>query len=222
MIARTSLSRFDLLLSRDAFRRMKEEYFLNRVTDYASYRGCRQAQADKYCRPCSELFDPHWFQPTVVSHTHNSSFGQCMKSGVNSEGMWACGVCEVSPHLFLMSNRRYVLVSSSMLNNAYQYIEYFHLPKDAMHMDFICIPGATLKVMLRALAAETTNSSTPMDILFAGGHNNLLRYQTYDMIKRDMDRIVSWVKYQDRFHPGQSNTVAFATLLPLPKVTTPL
>ena len=62
------------------------------------------------------------------------------------------------------------MVSYSMFNNAYQFIEYFNLPKDAMHMDFICIPGATLKVMLQELAAETTNSLTPT------------LYQTYDMI----------------------------------------
>lgn len=201
--------------SKAAFNRTMEEYLKNRTNAYG------HLNLDRFCRSCSELFDPQWFTPTVIQHKHNSSIARCVNLGVDDSGMWACGVCESSPHPFLMSDRRSILVTSSMLNDAYKSIEQYGFQKDAMHVDYIGIPGATLQVLLRALAAETTHSSMPMDILIAAGHNNILRGHTIEELKNDMDRIISWTSYQNSYHPGTYNTVAFVTLPPFPKVVNP-
>ena len=58
---------------------------------------------------------------------------------------------------------------------------------DPIHIDYITIPGATIKDLHHAFLAEYGNVHRPIDVLLVAGLNDVLKGSTSDQILKDME-----------------------------------
>ena len=151
----------------------------------------------------------------VVYHKHFSSMflRDCM--GVNkSPGDYYCPTCKAS-HSSVQNTRRKVCLSSSMLHEfwAPKYSTTTIYEGDRSHIDYITIPGGTVRDLTNAWKIEMFQETGPMDVLLLAGLNNLIRGDKPDTILRQYDHLVQYVMYQaHKFHPELHNTCTIGTL----------
>ncbi len=58
---------------------------------------------------------------------------------------------------------------------------------DDIHIDYITIPGATVRELEHVFIAEYSNVHRPLDVLLVGGLNDILREATDSEIIEDID-----------------------------------
>ena len=100
---------------------------------------------------------------STVCHTHNSSKNYRISALANIWGNYHCFTCKNTPHLHKIGTRYPFLVSSSILNN-WQGLRIMNgYQGDKIHVDYITIPGATVKELEHPFLAEYSNSCWPIE-----------------------------------------------------------
>ena len=110
-----------------------------------------------------------------------------------------------------------ILLSSSTLNEWQGKRYQNQYAGDTLHVDQLCIPGATIKTLTRALESEYAFNPVPIDVLLVGGLNDLLRDKSARSIEDDL-RVLQ--RKVEELVPGETNTLAIATIFCPPKYTT--
>ena len=80
---------------------------------------------------------------------------------------------------------------------------------DLIHLDYITIPGARMKVLHHALMAEYSKVNLPIYVLLIGSLNDILKDQTSEEVMADIKLFRNFVM---SLQGGMSNTFAIATL----------
>ena len=188
--------------------RMSRDISGGQARDRAYHRGKPK------CSICS-YNQHHEEDRQVVYHRHFSSMfvRDCMEVN-KSPSDYFCPSCKAS-HSSVQTTRRKVCLSSSMLHE-------FWAPKhntttiyegDKSHIDYITIPGGTVRDLTNAWKTELFQDTGPMDVLLLAGLNNLIRGDKPDTILRQYDHLVQYVMYQaHKFHPELHNTCTIGTL----------
>ena len=101
-------------------------------------------------------------------------------------GAYPCFTCEKTPHSFKIGMRYPIIVSSSILNHWQGRRSANLYPGDDMHIDFITIPGATIKNLHHAFIYEFKGLYRPVDVQLVGGVNNVLRGRTAEKVLADI------------------------------------
>ena len=173
-----------------------------------------------YCSLCSELkLDCENLRPSVIKyHQHISSLQYRINTPLDRFGQYCCPQCELNPHYFKCGVRYPILVTSSTLSqwqgrnwraraaNAYK--------GDQIHVDQISLPGGRIRDLRSALRAEYSESELPLDILIAGGLNDLNCNSSADTI---IQELANWKQEIETWNPD--STVAICTLPYPPSLT---
>lgn len=103
-------------------------------------------------------------------------------------GNYPCFTCSGTPHSckVLVGVRNAVLVSSSTMNNCQGRRSFHGYQGDPIHLDYITIPGATVKELHHAFRAEYGNIHRPVDVILVAGLNDISRVSSADKIIRDI------------------------------------
>ena len=89
---------------------------------------------------------------------------------------------------------------------------------DAEHIEYITIPSARINELTTAWEVEYINDPRPLDVLFVGGVENVVKGAKTESIMRAFKHFVDLVTWQGRFHPNKPNTCGIATLSYPPKL----
>jgi len=150
-------------------------------------------------------------------HVHHTSRGQRHSLPTDGYGQYPCITCKVSPHPVKAGERYAIYLSSSTLANWQGRRSKNGYTGDDIHLDYLCIPGGTIKTLRHAFAAEYQYFWKPMDVVFASGLNDLLRgYDAADMWA-EIKVFKEYVQELGKKH-GHENTFAVCTLLYPPKL----
>lgn len=131
---------------------------------------------------------------STVCHTHNSSKNYRISALANIWGNYHCFTCKNTPHLHKIGTRYPFLVSSSILNN-WQGLRIMNgYQGDKIHVDYITIPGATVKELEHPFLAEYSNVHRTLDVLLVGLLNDVLCGATDSDIMEDICHFRNSVK----------------------------
>ena len=90
---------------------------------------------------------------------------------------------------------------------------------DALHIDWLTIPEGKISDLITAWEIEYLQETRPMDVLFVGGLNNIIRGHTGPSILRALTHFMDLVRWQgEQYHPEFPNTCGIGTLLYPPKL----
>ena len=131
---------------------------------------------------------------------------------------YLCPTCS-DTHPAKPSDGLNICVSSSQLHN-------FHLPReegvtcppDTSHVDWVTLPGASLRELEFAWSVDYHHQATAMRILLVAGLNDLIRGGSRHSVMQDIERFKQTVDWQNRHHPRALNQFAVAPLLLAPKL----
>ena len=175
---------------------------------------------NRYCSTCSEFSS--LVKPGVrpIFHQHNSSKNYRISAPVDLNANYPCTTCAATPHSHKTGIRYPILLSSSILNLWQGRRTENQYPGDDIHIDYLTIPGATIKTLHHALLAEYESAYRPIDVLLVSGLNDILRGRTSDQVISDMERLVSAVMDLPRSNDcGALNTIGISTLPFPPKMS---
>ena len=198
-------------------RRSGEEtmYINGKHHNYRDIRSMNQ-QLARYCEICSEYKFNRDIQPTPCFHTHNSSKNYRINAPLDVWGNYPCYTCTSTPHSCKIGVRYPVLVTSSILNNWQGMRSTNDYPGDPFHIDYISIPGATIRELHHAFRAEYGNTHRPVDVILCSGLNDVINGSTSDQIMEeiyDFDKTVRSICFGDNSAYWSSFA---ATTLPFP------
>ena len=170
-----------------------------------------------YCSVCSEALSNKKRVP--IYHHHNSSLRERLYCDMDSRGWYNCGKCETDPHPYKIGERYAVLVTSSILNkwegnrreNGYR--------GNALHTDFIGIPGAQIQDLEIATLAEYGNMGRPIDVLLCSGLNDILAGLSPHQIIDKMAHFRTQVELLGARGNSEPNSFAVCTVPLPPKCT---
>jgi hypothetical protein len=154
-----------------------------------------------------------------VTHKHFSTkFLRNMTR--NNVGEYFCSSCKRA-HGSQPTPRVKLCLSGSTLHmffappaNAQLRVQY---EVDAVHIDYITIPGAKIETLQQAFRIEYGKETRGIDVLVVAGLNNILRGDSVEALMRKIDLLRNTVmKQSTHFHPESPNTFAVATLLYAP------
>ena len=202
-------------ISKDRQEIEKEAILHVKGPNYKNFRETHN-RSYKYCEICSEAETRERNYMKPVYHKHGSSKTYMINAPLDKKGQYFCYTCKDSPHRIHPRQRSPLLISSSTLHDWQGMRSYTGYTGDALHMDFITIPGGTIKVLKHALLAEYGAGNRALDVCCVFGLNNLLRNRKVADIVADMK------DFQNTVHriapPGKSNSVAIATIIIPPKL----
>ena len=90
---------------------------------------------------------------------------------------------------------------------------------DEIHIDWLCIPGATINVLSTAWEIEYLEEKKPMDVMLIAGLNDVIKGKTGPAIASAFKHFVDLVIWQgNQYHPDQPNTCAVGTLIYPPQI----
>ena len=207
----------DISLSRKSG---EQAMYMNAKRIYYSSIRAANSNLERYCEICSEYIMPGDNASSTVCHTHNSSKDYRIAAPADIWGNYHCFTCKNTPHSHKIGTRYPVLVSSSILNNWQGCRSMTGYQGDDIHIDYITIPGATVRELEHAFMAEYSNVHRPVDVLLVGGLNDILRGATDSEIIEDISHFRNSVKSISAgtgdIHQG---SFAAATLPFPPKIT---
>ena len=156
-----------------------------------------------------------------VKHHHDSSRQVRVMMGVeghHTNPFYMCPTCQ-APHLVRPNYGLNVCVSTSQLHN-------FHFPReegvvvppDSIHVDWLTIPGATLKELSYAWRLDYHKEPRPQRVMLVAGLNDLIKCGDVDQFKEEVLRFEAQVVAQNRYHVPKTNVFIVAPLLNPPKL----
>ena len=151
---------------------------------------------NRYCETCSE-FTPGGdikIKPKIYTHLHNSSKNYRIQAPSDVWGNYTCFTCSHTPHSCKIGVRYPVIVSSSILNGWQGMRSFNSYQGDPIHIDYITIPGATVKDLHHAFLAEYGNVHRPIDVLLVAGLNDVLKGATVQQIMQDIEEFKESVR----------------------------
>ena len=172
----------------DSERRMKEN-------------GCKVCTTSKYSQPDGA---DEWI---TYNHKHYSSLHDRINWYENNDTgpMYKCTPCK-KMHLVRDAERVPIIVTS---NSIYKWWE-MEKRQDGMHVDYIQIPGATVKELFLALKTEYMMELRPMDVLVISGEIDTT-WSTGDSIYTGLQTIRTWVLKKNK-----DNTCVFSAIPTIP------
>ena len=172
----------------DSERRMKEN-------------GCKVCTTSRHSRQDG---DDEWI---TYSHKHYSTLHERIKWYESYEmgPLYSCKPCK-KMHL-VRDGERVALILTS--NSIYKWWE-TEKRQDDMHIDYIQIPGATVKELLLALKTEYMHEKRPMDVLVIAGEVDTT-WNSGESIYFTLESIKEWV-LKKNLH----NTCVFSTIPIIP------
>ena len=172
------------------------------------------------CMICSYK-QPPGSTKVPIYHRHSSSRQARVLQGseyATGNRTYLCPTCQV-PHLAELDYGLDICLSDSTLHEFHQPREQGVVcPPDSSHVDWLTIPGATVEELLFAWQVEYGRVERPMRILLVAGLNNLVKGEDFESLKTQYRRFYFNSTYQNKFHPGRSNSFAVAPILPAPKL----
>ena len=159
--------------------------------------------------------------PVPIYHRHSSSREARVLQGAEyatRNCSYLCPTCQ-APHMAVLPYGLDICVSDSTLHD-------IHHPREAgveclpdtSHVDWLTIPGATLKQLLFAWQVEYAREDKPMRVLLMAGLNDLVKGGGAEYLTEQVTRFKENVSYQNFRHPGRNNSFAMAPILPAPKL----
>ena len=103
--------------------------------------------------------------------------------------IWAnfpCFTCMVTSHSCKIGLRYPVVVSSIILNNWQGRHLSNNYPGDDIHVDYLTIPGETVRELHHAFKAKYKNVHCPVDVILVRGLNEIVRGATDTEIMKDI------------------------------------
>ena len=172
------------------------------------------------CRICSYQ-QPKGRESVPIYHRHGSTRQARVLQGAEyatKNCTYMCPSCQV-PNMAAMDYGLDICVSDSTLHEIHHPREPGVIcPPDSSHVDWLTIPGATVEELLFAWQVEYGRVERPMRILLVAGLNNLVKGEDFESLTTQYRRFYFNSTYQNKFHPGSSNSFAVAPLLPAPKL----
>ena len=148
-----------------------------------------------------------------VRHKHFSSkrYAQKVmeKRGVQ---VYPCPTCKKEHGEEPNTKRLKICVTSSVLS-AYWKSEAVKFLGDEFHINWICIPGASVNQLSAAWEIEYGSETRPMDVLLVGGLVNIIRGTPGPVLVGAFKHFINLVEWQGEIHPEQPNTCAVGTLI---------
>ena len=148
-----------------------------------------------------------------IRHKHFSSRVFAKKAlKRNKDGMYPCPTCNKRHEKEVGAKRLKVCVTSSALAE-YWMSEKVKFSGDDFHIEWICIPGATINQLSAAWEIEFGDESRPMDVLLVGGLTNVIKETPGLVIVRAYKHFIDIVQWQgEQNHPDEPNTCAIGTM----------
>ena len=162
-------------------------------------------------------------KPAVtVYHQHYSAREMRIIQGVEYDARnksYICPTC-VAHHQAWPEYGLNVCLSTSQLHE-------FHTPRDpqvtcppdAIHVDWITIPGATISALETAWFADYRKSERPMRVLLVAGTNDLLKGGDKDSLTNSILNLKNTIDDQNRYHSSTPNELVVSTMLNPPILT---
>ena len=168
-------------------KQLREEAVARQYNEYNSFYGSKHPQYSEFrhyygfernlCTICSEFTSRQRRELAPIYHSHHSSLSYRIHARFDRWGHYFCPTCEGGFHSIKSGNRYPLLLTSSTMScwrgrpdvNGYQ--------GDPLHMDEICIPGATIRELKHAFQAEYSGIRRPVDVVLIAGINNVLEGQ---------------------------------------------
>ena len=171
------------------------------------------------CHVCSYK-QPRPETPRKVKHHHDSSRQVRVMMGVeghHTNPFYMCPSCQ-APHLVRPNYGLNVCVSTSMLHNfRYPREQGVVVPPDSIHVDWLTIPGATIKELSYAWRLDYHKEPRPQRVMLVAGLNDLIKCGGPDQFKEQVLDFEEQVSHQNRYHIRQ-NVLIVAPLLNPPKL----
>ena len=195
-------------------------YFHNNKVSNAEHIRKTNASIARYCDICSESTSVIHPNGQVFFHSHTSSKTYRMNAPTDKWGSYPCFTCERTPHSHKIGMRYPIIVSSSILNHWQGRRSANLYPGDDMHIDYITIPGATIKDLHHAFISEFSGVYRPVDVLLVGGVNDVLQGRTAEQVLSDILNFKKSVLSLNQ-DPGSGHLSSFAVAtVPFPPMMT--
>ena len=156
-----------------------------------------------------------------VKHHHDSSRQVRVMMGVEghyTNPFYMCPSCQ-APHLVRPNYGLNVCVSTSMLHNfRYPREQGVVVPPDSTHVDWLTIPGATIRDLSYAWRLDYHKESRPQRVLLVAGLNDLIKGGDFEQFKEQVLQFEEQVVHQNRYHITRRNELIVAPLLNPPKL----
>ena len=158
-----------------------------------------------------------------IRHTHISSRNRAITAAKNDLENVYCPTCKKehsSSSDYSDSDRLKICVTSSTLAEYWQPRDTsVEFAGDEIHIDWLCIPGATINVLSTAWEIEYLEEKKPMDVMLIAGLNDVIKGKTGPAIASAFKHFVDLVIWQgNQYHPDQPNTCAVGTLIYPPQI----
>ena len=184
----------------------------------ASASTVRQRRSARRCRICSKK-RILGYKTRRVYHKHYSSKRIAKKAArAGGEKSFNCPSCKRVHSQDTTTKRLKICITSSVLSEHWLSSNDEN-SGDAIHINWICIPGATINQLTTAWEVEYFNEKRPMDIMLIGGINNIIRGSSGPSIVNAFRHFVNLVDYQgEKYHPEEPNTCVIGPLYYPPKL----
>ena len=120
-------------------------YFNNSKVIKSEYIKKTNSSTGRYCGICSESTSVIHPKGHIFFYSHTSSKTYRMNAPVDKWGSYPCFTCKKTPHSHKIGMRYPIMVLFSILNHWQGHRSANLYPGDDMHIDYITIPGATIK-----------------------------------------------------------------------------
>ena len=168
------------------------------------------------CHICSYR-QPVPEKPMKVFHLHHSSREVRVTMGVEGHRdnpFYMCPSCQ-APHPARLKHGLNVCVSTSQLHN-------FHFPRDdsvvvapdSLHVDWITIPGGTVKQLIYAWRLDYHREERPQRLVLVAGLNDLLKGGNAEQLKESILDFEDQVKHQNRYHLKRNEFYVAPLIIP--------
>ena len=156
-------------------------------------------------------------EPAKSVHHYHFSMRKVKEMTKNPQGKFYCPSC-MSIHADYTTDARIkVLLTSSILHEYWAPPHSQQLscqyPGDAIHIDHVGIPGATIKTLTQAFRIDYEEEKRGIDVCLVAYYNDYLQGRSAYDIMRSLDLLYNVVSSQARHHhPDVPNSLAIATL----------
>lgn len=155
-----------------------------------------------------------------VKHYHDSSRQVRVMMGVEGHStnpFYMCPSCQAA-HLIRPSCGLNVCVSTSQLHNfRYPREQGVVVPPDTTHVDWLTIPGATIRELAYAWRLDYQNEARPQRIMLIAGLNDLIKGGNLEQFKVQVLEFEERVRHQNKCHIAR-NEFCVAPLINPPKL----
>ena len=158
-----------------------------------------------------------------IRHIHLSSRQRAITATDNNIVKMSCPTCKKehsSSTNYSDSERLKICVTSSTLAEYWQPRDpSVEFNGDELHIDWLCIPGASVNALSTAWEIEYLKEKKPMDVMLIAGLNDVLKGKSGPAIVASFKHFADLVIWQgEQHHPEQPNTCAIGTLIYPPQI----